>query len=252
MTDTPGFEGEIVLGVPASPGAPASTGTLKASFVRYPGCQQLNLWLPADGPHNYTRLAIHGPGGTVEDGPISDRLNGRIQILTDTLPWPPGRYTVAITHRDGWHHTLTLEKLEEGVAPPAPEPPPLPPSSDQPIIYRDGFGRELPNEDLEMRAKAFDKLMSDFRRHLEFEGNFRAGTIIYVDGAIRIPFSHEMCGGGVHFSIDVPPPARWEAVTGRPLADRDGIIDFLAAETQRRQCPSWRYKIHDDRIDYMD
>ncbi|MEZ5998493.1 MAG: hypothetical protein R3B98_07350 [Hyphomonas sp.] len=252
MTDAPGFEGEIVLDVPASPGAPEGAGGLSAKFVRYAGSQQLILWLPADGPQNYLRLSITGPGGVLEDGPVDARLNGRVQILTDTFPWSPGRYMVEITHKDGWRHTLTLEKLEEGVLPPAPEPSPLPPPSDQPIVYRDGFGRELPNEDLDMRAKAFDRLMSDFRRHLEFEGTFRAGTITYVDGAIRIPFYHEMCGGGVHFSIDIPPPARWETATGRPLTERDRIIDFLAAETQHRQCPSWRYVIHDDRIDYMD
>ena len=69
MSDATGFEGEIVLDAPASPGAPAGAGELSARFVRYPGCQQLMLWLPADGPQNYTRLTITGPGGTLKTRP---------------------------------------------------------------------------------------------------------------------------------------------------------------------------------------
>ncbi|HOZ08937.1 MAG TPA: hypothetical protein PKW75_11680, partial [candidate division Zixibacteria bacterium] len=46
---------------------------------------------------------------------------------------------------------------------------------------------------------------------------FRAGTIIYIEGDLRLKFYHEMCGGGVHFSIDIPAEADWEAATGRPL-----------------------------------
>ena len=84
------------------------------------------------------------------------------------------------------------------------------------------------------------------------DGTFRAGTVTYVEGDIRIMFSHEMCTGGVHFSIDVPIPERWEAVTGRPLSERADIVDFLAFETRRVKASSWNYVIREDRIDFVD
>jgi hypothetical protein len=125
-------------------------------------------------------------------------------------------------------------------------------SSKGPIVYRDGFGNVIPDADLELRKALQEKMAARFARHLEFDGTFRGGTITYVEGDIRIPFSHEMCAGGVHFSIDVPVPARWEAATGRPLSERADIVNFLASETCRVKASSWSYIIHEDRIDFVD
>ncbi|KJS38168.1 MAG: hypothetical protein VR74_06460 [Hyphomonas sp. BRH_c22] len=206
MSDEAGFEGEIVMQPPVNAGAPETTGRLTARFVRYPGCQQITLWLPQDGHSGYGKLRILGPGGAlIEAADITARLNGRVQILIDTFPWPPGDYAIEIAHAEGWRHVLRLEKLETG-APSKPEPAPEPEPASGPIVYRDGAGNIIPDEDLALRARLQDRLVSQFGRHLEFDGTFRAGTITYVDGAIRIPFSHEMCGGGVHFSIDLPTP----------------------------------------------
>lgn len=253
MSGDDGFEGEIVLGEPANRAAPAGIGALKARFVRYDGCQQITLWLPQDGYSGYGTFRICGPGGVrLEEQDVTRRLNGRVQILIDTYQWPPGDYAIEILHRDGWSHELGLQKLEAGVAPPMPEPPPPPEPRSEPIVYRDGTGKILPNLDLEMRAKGLARLAARFSRRLEFEGNFRAGTIHYIEGDIRLPFYHEMCGGVVHFSIDIPPPEKWEAATGRPLAERDDIIAFLAEETQRRQARTWNFVIHADRIDFVD
>lgn len=253
MSEDIGHDGHIVLEAPVNRAAPTATPLLKTKFVHYPGSQQLVLWLPQDGYSGYTTFRIRGPAGRrVEDAELTSRLNGRVQILVDTHPWPPGDYLVEINHREGWSHELALTKLEEGIAPPAPEPPPIPKSDGKPIVYRDGNGKVLPNLDLEMRAKELDRLTARFSRRLEFEGNFRAGTIVYIEGEIRLRFYHEMCGGGVHFSIDVPVAAKWESETGRPLADRDDIIAFVAAETQRRQARSWNYVIRDNRIDFVD
>lgn len=253
MAETRGFEGEIVLDEPANAGAPETVGLLTAKFVRYPGSQQIVLWLPQDGHSGYLKLFISGPRGTVvEDADLTTRLNGRVQILIDTLPWPPGGYAIVITHRDGWHHVLHLRKLEEGAALPEPPPPDPGDPDPAPIVYRDGAGHVLPNVDLQMRAKELARLTDRFSRRLEFEGNFRAGTIVYIEGEQRLPFTHEMCGGGVHFSIDIPPPDKWEADTGRPLADRADIVAYVAAETQRLKARSWRYVILTDRIDFTD
>lgn len=252
MPDAVGYEGEIILDAPANSGAPEGVGRLTAKFVHYPGSQQLILWLPQDGYSGYETLHVTGPDGTdIERAAVTSRLNGRVQILFDTYAWPPGRYRIAISHQAGWRHDLTLEKQEEG-APPPPEPSPAPEPRAGPIVYRDGFGNILPDTDLEMRAEAQRKLAARFGRRLEFEGTYRAGTIIYVEGDLRLRFDHEMCGGGVYFSIDIPAAGNWEARTGRPLGERADIIAFLAEETRRRQAPGWNYVIHEDRIDFVD
>lgn len=253
MADGNGHEGQIVLGAPVNRAAPEAAALLTAKFVHYPGSQQLILWLPQDGHFGYRAFRIRGPGGgRVEDTDVTQRLNGRVQILVDTHPWPPGDYLIEITHSEGWSHELSLTKLEEGIAPPSPESPPVPKSDGKPIVYRDGTGKVLPNHDLDLRAKELARLAARFNRRLEFEGNFRAGTILYIEGDIRIKFYHEMCGGGVHFSIDLPVPARWEAETGRPLAERDDIVEYVAAETQRRKARTWNYVIRDNCIDFVD
>lgn len=253
MPGAQGFEGHVILSDPVNAGAPESVGVLTAKFVRYEGCQQLTLWLPQDGHSGYERLRIRQAGGDwIEDASITGRLNGRVQILIDTYPWPPGEYAVEITHYDGWRHELSLSKLEEGVVLPQPELPPMPKSDGKPIVYRDGTGKVIPNHDLELRARELDRLADRFSRRLEFEGNFRAGTILYIEGETTLRFNHEMCGGGVHFSIDVPTATKWEAETGRPLADRDDIVAFVAAETQRTKARSWNYVIRADRIDFVD
>lgn len=251
-----GFEGELVLEEPANVGAPEGMARLSMQFVRYPGCQQLILWLPQPGRQGYGELRIIGPDGAMlEQTPVSSRLNGSVQILTDTYQWPPGDYRVEIDHDDGWRHELHMRKLEEGVAapkPPAPEPTQEEKPSDAERIYRDGFGNVIPNLDLELRRQVMENIVAKFTRRLEFEGNARAGVIIYIDGERSIRFSHEMCIGRVKFSIDLPRPQHWVAQTSTPLSERDDIVDFVARETRRTQASSWNYEIHEDRIDFVD
>ena len=252
MADAEGCDGEVVLGLPVNVNAPERVGDLKVRFVHYPGSQQVTLWLPQDGYAGYGRFRILGPGkAVIEEADVTARLNGHVQILIDTLPWPPGAYRIEIDHTDGWHHVLPLEKLEAGVALSVEAPPMLEPQAG-PLVYRDGFGKIIPDEDIELRASLQTRLARQFGKRLEFEGSARAGTIIYTDGDIRIPFSHEMCAGPVLISIDLPTPQRWENVTGRPLAEREAIIAFVAAETQREKASSWAYEIYDDRIDFVD
>lgn len=241
-----------MLGAPSNVGAPAEIGVLTAKFVRYPGCQQLILWLPQSGYEKYAALRIFGPNDAlIEDQPVRARLNGSVQILTDTFSWAPGAYRIEIAHDDGWRHELRLQKLEESVAPPPTPAPPPEPISDAPIVYRDGFGKEIPNLDLELREELNTRLAQRFSRRLEFEGNARAGVAIYIEGDTRIRFSHEMCIGRINMSIDLPRAEQWEAHTGTPLSARDDIVEFVARETQRTQATTWDYEIHADRIDFV-
>lgn len=253
MSAAPVYEGEIVLEAPVNVGASDAIGLLTAKFVRYPGCQQLILWLPQSGYENYGVLRLYRDGALIDDQPVRSRLNGSVQILTDTFHWPPGAYRVEISHDDRWRHELKLEKLAEGAAPPAP-PPNLTqaaPAHEEPILYRDGFGNVIPNLDLEMREREQKRLTDRFGRRLEFDGNARGGTIIYVEGEKRLRFYHEMCTGRVQFSIDIPRPEHWEAQTATPLSERAEIVEFVARETQRIQAPSWDFEIYDSRIDFV-
>ena len=180
-------QGHIVIGDIRTIGSPAGVGEPTVKFVWYPGCQQLILWLPQPGHLGYGELVVSRDGEVVERAPVMSRLNGSVQMLWDTLDWAPGAYAIEISHEAGWRHEVELQKLESGVVPP---PEPFAPVEELhgPVVYRDGFGNIVPDADLEMRAGLRRELVSRFGRRLEYEGNFRAGTIIYVDGDLRIPF----------------------------------------------------------------
>lgn len=246
-------EGQVVIGPIHNIAAPPDVGLLTVKAVHYPGAQQLIVWLPQSGYFGYGALKLFGSNeALIENTSIRDRLNGSVQILFDTLAWPPGAYRLEIAHEAGWRHVAAFEKLRAGVAPPAPEPPPEPLRDPAPQIYRDGFGHIMPDLDLELRAQAQQKLAQTFSAtlgpRLDYEGNFRAGTITYMDGERRIRFWHEMAGAPYKFFIDIPSAAQWEAATGVPLAERDAIVRFVAETVQREQASSWSFEIRDTDI----
>lgn len=243
-------EGHIVIGDIRTLDAPAEVGLLTLKFVHYPGAQQLILWLPQSGYHGYGDLTVTCNGAVIEQASVRDRLNGSVQILWDTLPWPPGDYRITITHADGWRHEAALQKLEAGIAPPQPEPPPASPPSDTPIVYRDGFGKLIPNLDLDIRARVQQEVARQFARRIEYEGTLRGGSVIYIDGDRRLSFDNELCGGAMKCTIYIPSSGHWEAATGVPLAEREGIIAYVAQRVQREQASSWRYEITDTSIDF--
>jgi len=121
-----------------------------------------------------------------------------------------------------------------------------------PIVYRDGFGNVIPDTDLELRGQAQRDIARMFERRLEYEGNFRAGTIIFIEGDARIRFAHEMTGGAMAFTIEVPSPEHWEGFTKTPLARRDEIVAFVAERVRIEKANSWRYEITDESIDYYE
>lgn len=246
------YEGLVEVCAVANAGETTSSGTPRVKFVHYPGAQQLILWLPQSGYHGYGELSVTRGDDVIERGPVRNRLNGSVQILFDTLPWPPGDYAIVITHDEGWRHEATLRKLPPDVAPPQPEPPPPPPVDEhrEPVVYRDGFGREIPNLDLDIRAGVQVDLERKFGRRVEYEGTSRAGSVIYIDPVHRIVFTNEMCGGDIKVSIDIPSADTWESATGAPLSLRDDIIAFVAARVHQEQASTWRYRVTDTSIDF--
>lgn len=220
-------------------------------FVHYPDCQQLTIWLPYYGrEYGLMRLSNIGTGKVLEERPTADRLNGSIQILWDTLEIAPGSYCLEFHCNNGWQHRIFFKKYKKGFAPKpkAQAAPPVAAPSNEPIVYRDGTGKVLPDEDLLLRAEVMKKMADIFGRSLRYEGTYRAGSIFYVEAGLEIEFWHEMGGGDCMFYIDVPTTANWEARTKTPLARRDEILQFVAKTVQREQASGVPYKISEDSI----
>ncbi|MBI5258115.1 MAG: hypothetical protein HY855_16550 [Burkholderiales bacterium] len=142
-TDAPAHEGAITLGAACNVGTGAPPALLRANFVRYPGCQQLQLWLPPSGGQGYTRLRVRqADGRLLLDTTVQHCVQGSVQILFDTLHWPPGALQLEIDHAEGWRHCLPLHKSHDGT----------PPTLPQPAAQAD------PGEDLRLRAQALQDL----------------------------------------------------------------------------------------------
>ena len=250
------YFGAITIGITENTPAEIETPPIaKTLFVHYPDCQQMIIWLPQYG-HQYgaMRLIDTQTKQVVDERPTSDRLSGSIQLLWDTLNIAPGEYDIEIDHPEGWKHRIAFKKYAEYEKPPVEKPvelpAPEPAKQSEPIVYRDGFGQEIPNADLLLREKALKDLTTNFFRRIEFEGTLRAGEVIYVDNEKRIRFWHEMGGGNCMFYIDIPTEAQWEARTQTPLGSRQEILEFVAAAVQAQQASNCRYEIGDNSIGF--
>ncbi len=91
---------------PGEAGSSLQTGIIKPENVRiihYAACQQLVFHMPAYAWDAGTfRLTNTCSGEVLEEKPVRDRLNGGTMILTNTLPYPPGFYTIEADWPDGW------------------------------------------------------------------------------------------------------------------------------------------------------
>lgn len=228
----PMHEGCIVIGQARNIGAPQAMAAVTARFVRYAGCQQLTLWLPQSGYAGYAGLRVLGADGVaIDQASVRSRLNGELQLQWETLAWPAGLYRIEIDHEDGWRHELALHKLPQEPAAPPPSAP-------------------APEADRVLRQQVRAALGRRLLQRLEYDGNCRAGTVTYVDGDLRIRFSHEMGAGDCSFWVQLPTRAQWPAVTGTPLAQRDEIVQFIAERMQRDKAGSGRYEIVADAINF--
>lgn len=226
-------------------------------FVHYPDCQQLIIMLPSYGPEYQTiKLLDTGRNEVIDERPVTDRLSGSIQVLWDTLEIPPGQFRIEIKWKNAQYHLIEFikyteeESKERKAIVQAYQVSDEPISDSGPIIYRDGFGNIIPDEDLLIREQAMHDIFRRFSKKLSYSGNFRGGTIIYSDGEYTIDFYHEMGGGDCHMYIDIPTEDQWELKTHVPLSERKEILEFVAERVQRDQAPSWKYEIREDIIYY--
>lgn len=117
-----------------------------------------------------------------------------------------------------------------------------------PIVYRDGFGNIIENEDLKLREMLSFNLLRKIFRHISFQSKGRGGEVVYHDARKEIRFCMEFGGNDVVFYLHVPKVAEWEAATGFPLDERDDILRFVAEGTQKAQAPSCFYQINENEI----
>ena len=221
--------------------------------VYYPDCQQLILWLPVYYTA-YRDLTITDEDGQVYyTAMVSDIVNGSVQILLDTLFLPCGRYTIHIHRTDGGKHEIQLQKQPVRDEQPLAGEPNSPPSSGegQPIVYRDGNGRILPDEDLLIREKVMSDLYDRFVSKVTFYSTGRDGYLVYREGEREARFEMEMGGGHCMFFILLPPDDMWGQTTGFPLNRRPDIVDHIARMTQRDQAGGAEYRITEHEIIYF-
>ena len=232
-------------------------------FVHYPDCQQMIIWLP-EYYSNYDYLLIRKKRTEeiIFEKKVTEVINGSIQIIIDSLFILPGAYELIITNISGDKHIIEFIKRDEDYILP------IAPGENQsasslqkllneieaeehePIIYRDGTGKILPNEDLELKAKILNDIVGKFTRRIEYEGNLRAGSIIYIEGDKRVKFDTEMGGGNCLFFVFIPASEQWEKATKLPISERVNILEFIAISANRDQASSCYYEITEDYITY--
>lgn len=222
-------------------------------YVHYSDCQQLILWLP-DYFKEYLDAVIRNieDNKIIFDHKVENIISGSIQILIDTLFIYPGVYELNIKKKDGMVHTVLFKKYPEGQIPEIIETQVSEPVNldSEPIVYRDGFGNLLPNEDLLLRQNILDKTINKFTRRLEYISHGREGEVIYIEGEKSIRFLMEPGAYDCLFYLNIPAEADWEKTTNFPLEKRDEIIRFVAEQTLRDQASSCTYKISDTEITY--
>lgn len=96
-------------------GPAGSVKPVNVRVIHYPDCQQLVFHMPQYAWDAGTfRLTNACSQEVIEEKPVRERLNGGTMILTNTLPYPPGFYTIDANWPDGWTHRIQFIKFIEG------------------------------------------------------------------------------------------------------------------------------------------
>lgn len=99
MSETTSYYGIIEVGVIENIGESTDQiGLLTAKVVHYPDCQQLIFWLPEYGGNGYRTYCVKDKysQNILEQDRVQEKLNGSIQLLFDSLPWPVGDLVIEI------------------------------------------------------------------------------------------------------------------------------------------------------------
>jgi hypothetical protein len=245
---------ENIINYPVATEAWSEFDSSNLKCVHYHDCQQLVLWLP--NPYlKYTTILIKDTikNDLIYNKNVSDIINGSVQIILDSLFIYPGDFVLQILVIGGVAHEIYISKMEEGkeIIPKSEDLTDIDDTDNQPIIYKDGFGNDVPNLDLEMREKIIKKTINKVFRRLEFFSHGRDGEVVYIEGDTKLHFYMEMGGGNCIFYLNIPSKEQWESVTKLPLNEREDILNYIAEGTQREQAPSSYFTISDTEISYF-
>lgn len=222
--------------------------------VHYDDCQQLVIWLE-EYYTSYKNLEIIDTvtKSVIYNEEIGNIVSGSTQIILDSLFIYPGEFKIQINKINNSQHFIYFRKYVEGIFPEQ-----IPPANEnnesedkEPIVYRDGFGNLLPNEDLIMRDQIIRMTINKVFRRLEFLSHGREGEVIYIEGDRRVHFYMELGAYNCLFYLVIPSPENWESSTPFALEERDDILRYIAEGTLREQAPSCIYKISDCEITYF-
>lgn len=223
-------------------------------FVQYPDCQQLILWLPDHGD-NYDSITLYRlkPEKEVWKKKISDILSGSIKIILDTSEIEPGKYKIVIIKYADLKHEISFNKSADYFKPPEDMVTILNDELEKPIVYSDGSGNKIPDEDLIIRETLYNKTVEKLMRKVRYENFGRGGYAIFVEGSRSIKFEMEYGGGNCSLILFIPSIDNWEALTGFSIGEREEIIMFVAERVLGDQFVSSNviYKISDSDIMYL-
>lgn len=250
------YYGQIMIGNITNSDALKDAGLMpfgenNIRFVHYPDCQQLIIHLP-NYYDNYTSFSISEKldKRKVFFAQISDIVGGSTQILIDSLFLKPTDYEISINTKEGSAHTIFFSKHEEGFI--QEEEPGQQMEEDNktegPIVYRDGFGNIIEEEDLKMRDKLWNKMAKIFRT-VTFASYGREGEAVYREGTKELRFYMEFGGGDVVFYLNIPDDHVWKSA-GFDENEKSEIITYVAEETRDKQASSCNYEIGDREIVY--
>jgi hypothetical protein len=252
----PRFFGHLeLLNIPEADnsGFVSDTDVIKAITVHYPDCQQIILWLP-DHYRYYNDILIKDrlKSEIIYHNKIGDIVQGSVQIIIDSVFIYPGDFEIIISSSSGKLYHLYFRKYPEGIIPESnKQSTHIDVNTDKnPVVYRDGLGNEIPNEDLILRENVIASIFDKIFRRVSYVSYGREGEVVYREGDKTIRFYMEMGGGDCVFYLNIPDETEWEATTGFPLSSRGEIIQYVAESTLKDQAPSCKYRISPTEIAY--
>lgn len=203
-------------------------------IVHYSDVQQIVLWLPERGTLYENILIIKTSNGQILlESTILDILNGSVQIIVDSLEFPPGEFTISIFRDNQKVYELFFNKVEEKKV--------IKPNQNLGLTSHmiDNTIREeviessieaLDSSELDAKNKR-DEFYKDLQDKLiskiQFFSTGRDGYIVFSEEGKSCRFELEMNTGPAKYYLYIPSSARWEATTGFPLHQRDRILEHV-------------------------
>ena len=83
------------------------------------------------------------------------------------------------------------------------------------------------------------------KRKVRYDEKGRYGYVIYSDQHGSINFYYEFGGGHCVAILSLPTPVNWEKETGRPLEQREEILNFIGTKVVQDQAPGGTYSVSD-------